>query len=245
MSVIQIECAYCGNLVFKQAGGINRSRRIGAPVFCDRLCFGLARRSNKTGEQRRAEKAAYDARRRASLAEEIKAAKRAYHKRTYDPAKAAIVRKGRMTYHVEYCRRSEYRAYKKTYDRQYRAKKYYGDFAECFLLVMDIRDECLRQQSDYEIRMAKGTFGKSQQRKRAHERSLRKEPKVGPVGNLELRQGGKNGSLTGGLRGVPGPRNPSDYEHATARRSASEAAGRSGCYHLCGNVADTRQESAQ
>lgn len=236
MADIQIECAYCGTLVFKSAGGVNRSRRIGAPVFCGKECSGLARRSDKTREQRRAEKKEYDAHRRAVLIDQIKAAKRDYHKRTYDPVKAAAERKNRMPRHIEYCRQPEYRAWKREYDRHYRAEKEYGEYGECFLLMQDIRAECLRQMSDYEIRMAKGTFGKSQQRKRSYERSLREEPQVGPVGNLELGQGWQNGGLASGLRRVPSARNPTDHEYATARGAAGQASGRSGSHHVRGNV---------
>lgn len=243
MASVQIECAYCGNLVFKPAGGVNRSRRIGAPVFCGRECSGLARRSGKTDEQKRAEKKEYDATRRMALADQIKAAKHEYHKRTYDPAKAATERKARMPRHVEYCRQPEYRAWKRDYDRQYRAKQYYGPFWESFILMMDIRSECLRQMTDYEIRIAKGTFGKSQQRKRAYERSLREEPQVGPMGDLELGQGWQNGGLASGLRCIPGPRNSSHDEHATARVATSQASGRGGRHHVRGNLNCTTRKA--
>lgn len=236
MAEIQIECAYCGTLVFKPAGGVNRSRRIGAPVFCGRECSGLARRSDKTDEQKRAEKKEYDAARRIALADQIKAAKREYHKRTYDPVKAAIDRKKRIPRHIEYCRQPQYRAWKRDYDRRYRAEKEYGEYGECFMLMQDIRAECLRQMSDYEIRVTKGTINKRQQRKRDYERSLREEPQIGTVGNLELGQGWQNGGLASGLRRVSGARNPADHEHATSRGSAGQTSGRGGSHHVRGNV---------
>jgi hypothetical protein len=37
---------------------------------------------------------------------------------------AAEYRKQRMHLHVEYCRRPEYRAWKREYDRKYRAKEF-------------------------------------------------------------------------------------------------------------------------
>jgi hypothetical protein len=223
---------------------VNRSRRIGAPLFCDRLCSGLGRRSGKSVERRRTEKAAYDAQRRLDLADELKASKREYHKRTYDPVKAAAERKKRLPQHIEYCRRPEYRAWKRGYDRQYRAEKEYGEFSECFLLTQDIRAECLRQMSDYEIRMAKGTFGKSQQRKRSHERSQCKEPQVGPVGNLELRQGRKNGSLTSGFCGGAGSRDSSNDKYSTARFATSEATGCRGRNHVRKDLAARRTKNS-
>lgn len=195
--LVKIICAYCSAEATKEVGGVNRAQRHGRPVYCGRECAGLAHRRWKTPAQRKAEKQAYDARRRAEKADDLKAAKREYHKRTYNPARAAVERKKRAAKHAEYCRRPEYREWKSVYDRQHRAVKNYGDFADCFFLVLDIRDECLRQMTDYEIRMAKGTFGKTQQRKRDYARTLRKEPEIGPLGHLEFRQGRQNGSLSG------------------------------------------------
>lgn len=193
---MRINCAYCGNEADLHAGHVNRARERGLNIYCNRACAGLGRRSGKTKAQKVAEKAAYDVGYRARNLASIKAKKAERFKRTYDPAQAAIERKKRMPYHVEYCRRPEYREWKSDYDRKYRADKEYGEFAECFLLVMDIRAECLNQMSDYEIRFDKGTLNKRLQRKREYARSLRKEPEIGPLGNLEFRQGRQNGSLS-------------------------------------------------
>jgi hypothetical protein len=190
-------CAYCQREASQPAGAVNRARKIGASLYCDRKCSGLGRRMHKTKAEKVEEKRLYDAEYRRKNRAMLKAKKAEYFKRTYNPAKAAVERKNRMAAHVEYCRRPEYREWKRGYDRQYRAVKEYGEYAECFLLTQDIRAECLSQQSDYEIRLAKGTLGKAQQRKRDYDRSVRKEPEIGPLGNLELRQGRQNGSLAG------------------------------------------------
>lgn len=180
-------CPQCFCKTNKPVGHINRSAKRGAPVYCGRECAGLARRGpEKSMEQRKAEKSAYDTRRRIDHGERIRAQKRAHHKATYDPVKAAEYRQKRMPYHVEYCRRPEYVAWKSEYDRKYRAEKEFGEFAECFLLIQDIRSECLSQQTDYEIRLSKGGIAKSQQRKRDYARLVRKDPEIGPLGNLEL-----------------------------------------------------------
>lgn len=236
MSLTQIECAYCGCLVFKQAGVVNRARRICAPIYCGRACAGLGRRNGKTIEERRAEKKEYDARRRVVLADQIKAAKHEYFKRTYDPVKAAEHRQTRMPYHVEYCRRPEYRTKKKVYDRVYRAKKDYGPLWECQVLTLQIREAALSIMSDYEIRLSKGTLTKRQQRKRDYERSLREESQVGPLGNLELGQGWQNGGLASGLRSVAGSRNSANHEHSVACSSAGQASGLCGSDHVRGNL---------
>lgn len=196
MAAVLVQCAHCSAWIEKEVGAVNRAAKSGLSVYCDRECAGLARRRWKSEAQRKLEKQAYDARRRIELADEIKASKAAYHKRTYDPVAAAVQRQKRMPSHVEYCRRPEYREWKREYDQKYRASKEYGEFAECFLLTMAIREECLSQQSDYEIRYARGGIGRTQQRRREYVRAHREEPEIGPLGNLELRQGRQNGSLT-------------------------------------------------
>lgn len=228
MGSVAIECGHCGKVAMKASSAVNRARRDGMTIYCSRECSGLGRRKGKTAAQIKAEKKAYDAARRIALADQIKAAKAAYHKRTYDPAKAAEYRKQRMPSHIEYCRRPEYREWKKGYDRQYRAQKHYGDYADCFLLVMDIRDECLAQQTDYEIRFAKGGVAKTQQRRREYDRLNRESTEIGVMGNLEFRQGRQNGSLASGLRGLPGPRNSSHHQHPASGRAPVQAASGSG-----------------
>lgn len=178
-------CAHCGEEAEKPSGHVNRSRAQGMRIFCSKVCSGLARRKEKTAEQRKEEKRLYDIQYRARDVEERKRRKAEYYRRTKDRVKEAETRKRRMPQHVEYCRRPEYRQWKKSYDRQYRAHKHYGDFADCFLLVMEIRDECLSRMTDYEIRLEKGTLNKSLQRKRDYERTLRNSPEVGPLGNIE------------------------------------------------------------
>ncbi len=161
-----VTCAYCGNKSEKIAGHVNRARKLGNALYCNRECAGLARRTHKSEAQKKADKREYDREYRAKNYEKMKPKKAAYHKATYDPVKEAVKRKKRMPQHVEYCRRPEYRAWKKQYDRKYRARKNYGPFAEHFLLTMEIRDECLAQQTDYEIRLSKGTLNKCIKRRR-------------------------------------------------------------------------------
>lgn len=200
-------CAYCGKEGHRRSGEVNRANRTGMNLYCDRECAGRGRRSLvvKSVDQQKAEKAAYDREYRERNREARKAQKAAYYKRTRDPIKEAEIRKSRMHLHVEYCRRPEYRGKKKIYDRQYRAKKFYGDFAECFLLTMAIRDECLSRMTDYEIRLEKGTLNKSQQRKRHDLRAYCNTPENGPLGNLERGERGQNGRLTRGRDRVSGP----------------------------------------
>lgn len=185
--LIEITCPQCGTVALKRASEVNRARRNGNNLYCGKKCAGLGRRTNKSFEQKKAEKRLYDMEYRRKNRALLKAKKAAYFQRTYDPAKAAIERKKRMPKHVEYCRRPEYRAWKREYDRQYRAKKYFGEFWECFLLTQDIRTTVLSIQSDYEIRLNKDGLGKAQKRKRHYEKLNSRNPEIGPLGNPERR----------------------------------------------------------
>ena len=168
---MQFRCSWCGCVADRRAGDVNRALRGGINLYCGRVCFGLSHRENKTELQRKAEKQRYDAQRRINIAEELKAIKAAYHKRTYDPVKAAKTRKERMPYHVEYCRRPEYRRWKSEYDRRYRAAEY-GPFGEAYLLSIELNRVIKQRSSNYDIRIDNGTYGKTQKRKRGSAASL-------------------------------------------------------------------------
>ena len=161
-----VKCSFCTTEFEKENGSINRARKDGKSIYCGRKCSGLARRLNKSDEQKKIEKASYDRMYRKKNNGILKVKKAEYFKRTYDPEKARIERKKRANFHTEYCRRPEYRKWKREYDRKYRAKKHYGEFWESFLLTLDIRTECLQNATDYEIRQANQTLNKAQTRKR-------------------------------------------------------------------------------
>ena len=194
---MQFECRHCGETRDRPTGEVNRARRRGLPLYCDKTCSGLARRKERTDAEKREAKRLYDMAYRAENLAMLKAKKAEHFRQTYDPAKARVERKKRAAIHAEYCRRPQYREWKRDYDRRYRAEKEYGEFAECFLLILDIRSECLSRMSDYEIRYSKGRVAMSQQRRRNDARTHSQEPQVGPLGHLEPYQGRKNGSLTG------------------------------------------------
>lgn len=168
-----IICPQCGVGAFIATGAANRARKIGAPIYCGRECAGLARRAPPKPEADRiADKAAYDRRRRVELADRLRAEHRAYHLRTYDPAKAAVVRKAKMPRHVEYCRQPAYKEYKRDYDRKHRAKQQFGPFWEAALLVEDINREVISRASRYEIKYNTGTTNKVQRRRRDYEQTV-------------------------------------------------------------------------
>ena len=98
---IEFACHHCGKFTRKPAGSINRAKAAGLNIYCSRVCSGLDRRSGKTKAERVAEKAAYDREYRRRDPEALKARKAEYHRRTYDPVKAAADRALKMHRHVE------------------------------------------------------------------------------------------------------------------------------------------------
>jgi len=165
-------CDHCGNELHKSSGALNRADAIGAKLYCDRKCAGLARRVAKTPEQKKAEKSAYDAKRRVELADQIKAQKREIYWRNRDHYLAQRAeyrnRPENVARHNAYCRRPEYVAVKHQYDRRRRATKQFGvEFADAFLILQDIEKEIEARATRYEIYMANGTINKAQTRKRA------------------------------------------------------------------------------
>lgn len=162
---MKYRCAHCGKVADKAAGHINRARDRGLNLYCNRKCFGLGRRLGKTKAELKEEKRLYDIKYRAKNLETIKAKKKAYFQRTYDREAAAEYRKQRMHLHVDYCRRPEYRAWKREYDRRYRAKEF-GDFAEAYMLTLDLNREIRGRTTNAQVKYENGCTNKSQRRER-------------------------------------------------------------------------------
>jgi hypothetical protein len=162
---MKIRCAQCGKRTEKVSGQVTRAKKIGARLFCDRWCFGASLRKGKTKAQKVAEKRLYDMAYRTKNRQMLKAKKRAYFERTYDPRKAAVERKKRMHLHVAYCRQPRYKAWKRQYDQQYRAMEY-GPFADAYLLAVNLNREIKSKATNYEIRIQNQTLNKKQARTR-------------------------------------------------------------------------------
>lgn len=164
-------CSHCGVIVQKPWGEINRAQKLDRPIYCGRVCSGLAHRSGKTLEQKKEEKRLYDIEYRKNNLEEITRKKSEHFRKTYDPVKAAEKRKLRMPQHVEYCRRPEYKRWKRGYDQQYRAKKQYGEFGEAAIILCQIEKEVLERGGDrFQRAVLNGTLNKKQTRRRDYER---------------------------------------------------------------------------
>lgn len=131
---MMIVCGHCGAEADLPTGHVNRSRRLGMRLYCGRECSALGRR-RLTSEQRKARKAEYDRRRRDTLGDTIRAAKReAYlRNRSAHLAKQAQLRaspeyRARMkAYQHAHVRKPAVRAAKKAYDRVRRARLEFGD----------------------------------------------------------------------------------------------------------------------
>jgi hypothetical protein len=163
---LKYRCAHCGKTADKPSGHVNRARAAGLNLYCNRRCSALGQCSKirKTRAQKRKEKRLYDIEYR-KTSPTLKARRHAFYVRTYDPVKAAKVRKKRAPYHVEYCRQPWYKAWKKKYDARYRASKL-GAFAEAYRLTIELDREIKRRFNHGEIKYENGCTNKAQRRER-------------------------------------------------------------------------------
>lgn len=164
---MKIVCAYCNKESERQAGHVNRAIKLNSPLFCNRTCAGLNRRKNLTDEQKKQIKKEYDVAYRAKNLEVKRKKAHEYHKKTYDPQKAAIERKAKMHLHIARMRQPKWVEYKKNYDKKRQAQMRYGELWECFLLVEEIQS----QYDDREVRQINNLHNKSIKRKRQWQRT--------------------------------------------------------------------------
>jgi len=190
MAGVEICCEYCGEKSIKPRGHVSRAHRLNRKIYCGKACSGSARRSSLSLAERKARKSEYDSAYRSKNKISLAKKKSEYFRKTYDPVSAskerAKIKKERPEIEDsrrEYMKGEEYVAKKKRYDRRYRAIKNYGpEWGDCMVVALNLRDECLSQSSDYEIRLQSGTLSKSQKRKRDYERLNSKKSEIGPLG---------------------------------------------------------------
>ena len=189
--MIKIKCSYCGYVGEKLVGEVNRARKKGLNIYCNRKCAGLGRRRDITEDEFKENKRIYDIEFRKKNAARLKKEKSDYFQRTYDPTLAALHRakyKKEKPYiekrRRKYMASKKIKSLKKKYDRRYTAKQLYGEeWGECMALALDVRDECLNQMSDYEIRLQAGTLSKNQQRRKEYDRLNSNKSKIGALGH--------------------------------------------------------------
>lgn len=169
---MKIICKTCGKnkyicpAKYKLGGGKKGN------FYCSMKCSGIGRRLNKSLKQRRLEKKLYDEEYRLKNLKKIKEIKRQAHIKNYNPKEAAKIRKLNMARHVKYCQQPEYKKWKAGYDKIYRAKREYGEYAEAFLALMGIESEVEKRISKYEIGLTNGTINKKQNRRRDYEKTI-------------------------------------------------------------------------
>jgi hypothetical protein len=176
-----IQCEYCGKDIEKTTGHVNRAKKLGMGLFCNKSCWGLSRRDNKTEQQKKEEKAKYDRLYRIKNNEKIKNRNKKYNS---SPAGRAMQKRNRekfKEYHLEYCRKPEYKKYKKKYDQLYRAKKYYGEYYEAAITLIKLKELIPMRETKQELNL----INKSQKRKRNYEKLKCEKFKGNTLGNIE------------------------------------------------------------
>ena len=187
---IRCICPQCQLPFDAKVSRINRAEKIGAPLYCGKVCFGLANRLKNppTEAERKAAKAEYDRQYRERNAEKRKQSHAEYFKHWYaqpeNRAAARAIRKANMQRHVEYCRRPEYREYKRGYDRQYQAKRDYGEFAEAALMLRELKDE-VNNIAGEAVNLDKAREKANERNRPAGEIPDRGQPETGSLGNAE------------------------------------------------------------
>jgi len=163
-------CFYCGKRFYRNPAHI---KRYGCKLsFCSQKHFGLSYRTGKSKKQLKEEKQLYDVEYRRINKKHIKATHKTYNE---SPNGRAMQKRNRdkfKNYHLEYCRTPEYRRWKKASDEIYRAKKFFGEWWECMILVKKIKSEvCRLVPEPYERAKMRGTIAKMM-RKKAYKRHL-------------------------------------------------------------------------
>lgn len=158
-----LRCQHCGDRFIRKRAEVRYRCRNGIKnAFCSRACTGARRRVNRTVEEKKALKAAYDVEYRAKNLARILRQKRDHHRRTYDPVRARAARRKRARWHVEYCRRyyadPKRKAKKVAYDLDRRAAAY-GEYAGAYKAALKLKREVLRRCPDrYERQKGRGYF---------------------------------------------------------------------------------------
>lgn len=159
---MKITCSHCGLVVDKPTGAVNRARNAGLPVYCNKACFGLAHRVERTIEEKKKIKSDYDSKYRKRDA--IKEKKRLWNKTPAGRAWQKRNRDQQKDRHLAYCQTAEYRKWKHEYDQKHCARKNYGEFWEAAIILNQIEKIILPER--LEAKIQKGTYNKSIKRKR-------------------------------------------------------------------------------
>lgn len=158
-----IVCPHCKKQANIPSGYVNRAKKLGVPRYCSKKCSGLARRHNRTIAESKAIKSAYDLKYKDRGYVLILRAWYFFDDYKKNPEKYRKIRQKKMPKHVEYCRQPKYKKYKEKYDKEYRAKKEYGEFWESHLALVKLEKELPSKKI---TKYNQGIINKTQKRKR-------------------------------------------------------------------------------
>lgn len=164
---MKIICPQCGKEAEKDTGDVNRAKKLGLPIYCNRTCAGLARRCNRTDEEKKKIKSDYD-KQRTDRHELWYLLWRGFEFRLdyeENPEKYRKERQRKYKKHLEYLRTDKYKAWKKEYDLKYLAKKDFGIYWESAILLKELENQLLKIRPDG-IKFQMGITNKKQKRQR-------------------------------------------------------------------------------
>ncbi len=176
---MKLVCCYCHKeftVKENNVGQRKKSIRLGLPIYCGRECAGLGRRTKETPEEMKVYKQWYDLFIRASMTDDerdlsrLQAAVLFHLDYAAKPEKYRQERQRKMPAHVEYCRQPEYKKYKKSYDESYRAKKNFGGYWECAIILKNIDNEIDYRESKRQNKIYNKSTSK---RKRSWQKQLK------------------------------------------------------------------------
>jgi hypothetical protein len=127
------------------------------------------------------EKRLYDIEYRRKNKERIKERQKKYNESPAGRATQKRQREKRKKYHADYIKSDRYRKWKKEYDKNYRSRKEYGEFWECFIILIQI----YKLIPNREVKQQLSLNNKSIKRKRNYEKLKCKEFKGYSLGNLK------------------------------------------------------------
>jgi hypothetical protein len=176
-----IKCTHCGKKVDKRSGHVNRANKLGARLFCNRTCYGLDKRHNRSLDEQKEVKRIYDLEYCKNNYIKRKSQQKEWFDQDYakHPEKYKERRKAKYEAHLKYLSTDKYKAKKKKYDREFRAKKKYGEFWESFIHLQDI-DKFIDNR---EVKLQLCLTNKNQKRKRNYERINSSKLERSPLGN--------------------------------------------------------------
>lgn len=183
MYTTEITCAHCGNKSMKPNSAVNRARRDGKEMFCGRGCFAAFRITKK--EDKLAKKRVWASKFREENADEITQYNREWAANHYDIKTKHGRENRRKKKEYDERHRLENPEMYKAKGRRCKAKRRYGDYAEVWFLLRELRQEVLSKHTDYELRRLNETDHKTRKRNIKNEETISTNFEISPMGNTK------------------------------------------------------------